>query len=158
MLLFALQLRKSAPHSFIREISPEEANAVPCLLLNAHFDTAIGSPGVSDDRSQVAVLLEVKKLFFLFLGPLPHIKVARAVASTKDLLTPRHGLVVLLNGCEEALQMCSHGFMAARRSPGHSLAQSAARQARAVLNFDSAGAAGPEGQSHPVSEINLNLA
>ena len=108
-------------------LSIAEVDALPGLLMNTHFDTPVGSPGVADDRSQVAIMLDV----------------LRAV-----LYTPLRSdavLVLLFNGCEEALQMCSHGFMMSRTTGDPAaLGTRAARQVRAVLNLDSAGNSGPE--------------
>jgi hypothetical protein len=51
-------------------ISPSDAPAsiLDAVLINAHFDTAIGSPGAADDLSQVGVPLELKALFVFGVG------------------------------------------------------------------------------------------
>ena len=63
------------------------------LLINAHFDTAIGSPGASDDLSHVGVMLETARE--LAGG---HVALPRAV-------------IFLFNGAEEFNWLGAHGFI-----------------------------------------------
>ena len=63
------------------------------LLINAHFDTAIGSPGASDDLSHVGVMLET----------------ARALAGGQVSL-PR-AVILLFNGAEEFNWLGAHGVI-----------------------------------------------
>ena len=61
-------------------ISAEDA-----VLISAHFDSAIGSPGASDDGAQVAVALEV----------------ARLLATGAWAPTLPRAVILLFNGAEE---------------------------------------------------------
>ena len=86
------------------------------VLVNAHFDSPLGSPGASDCASCVAVALEIARTI-----------VANA---SLHLSTP---LVVLFNGGEETLMQASHGFMA---SSAYS------KDLGAFINLESTGAWG----------------
>uniref|UniRef100_A0A182QA03 FXNA-like protease n=1 Tax=Anopheles farauti TaxID=69004 RepID=A0A182QA03_9DIPT len=89
------------------------------LLLNAHFDSAVSSPGAGDDGTMVVVMLELMRLL------------------TQNVTTPTltHGLLFLFNGCEENTMQGAHGFVR-----GHPLAQSVA----AFINLDVAANGGRE--------------
>jgi Peptidase family M28 len=52
-------VRLSCPESAAHPSRECESNAV---LLNAHFDTTLGSPGASDDGSGIAVMLEIIRI------------------------------------------------------------------------------------------------
>ncbi|KAI7862013.1 hypothetical protein BDF14DRAFT_1861093 [Spinellus fusiger] len=92
-----------------------EKNAV---LMNSHFDTAIGSPGASDDGSGTAVMLELIR-----------------VLSQRDWRSYKNSIVFLFNGAEETLQDASHMFITK-----HELKDSI----RTVVNIDSCGTTGTE--------------
>ena len=68
------------------------------LLVNAHYDSTLGSPGASDAASCVAVALEMARVL---------------VANASLPLTAP--VVFLFNGGEETLMQASHGFMASSR-------------------------------------------
>lgn len=52
-------VRLSCPESPANPSRECENNAV---LLNAHFDTTLGSPGASDDGSGIAIMLEIIRI------------------------------------------------------------------------------------------------
>ncbi|EAL41724.3 AGAP007677-PA [Anopheles gambiae str. PEST] len=88
------------------------------LLLNAHFDSAVTSPGAGDDGTMVVVMLELMRQL------------------TQHARSPlQHGLLFLFNGCEENTMQGAHGFVR-----DHPLAQSVA----AFINLDVAANAGRE--------------
>ncbi|XP_055537803.1 endoplasmic reticulum metallopeptidase 1-like [Wyeomyia smithii] len=87
------------------------------LLLNAHFDSAVSSPGAGDDGTMVVVMLEI----------------LRQVAT--HALNLRHGLIFLFNGCEENTMQGAHGFVT-----GHPLAANVS----AFINLDVAANGGRE--------------
>lgn len=64
------------------------------ILLNAHLDSTLPSPGAADDASGVAVMLES----------------IRVLSQTPDLQL-NTALVFLFNGAEESLQDASHLFI-----------------------------------------------
>uniref|UniRef100_A0A182SEU4 FXNA-like protease n=1 Tax=Anopheles maculatus TaxID=74869 RepID=A0A182SEU4_9DIPT len=88
------------------------------LLLNAHFDSAVTSPGAGDDGTMVVVMLELMR---------------QLTQSTKSPM--QHGVLFLFNGCEENTMQGAHGFVR-----GHPLAQSVA----AFINLDVAANSGRE--------------
>ena len=77
-------------------ISAEDA-----VLISAHFDSAIGSPGASDDGAQVAVALEVARLL--------------ATGAWAPIL-PR-AVILLFNGAEEFNWLAAHGFFTDMQAP-----------------------------------------
>jgi hypothetical protein len=83
----------------------------PALLVNTHFDSAIGAPGASDAGACVAVMLETLR-------------------AMRHHPAPRSPVIFLFNGAEESLQQGSHAF-----SAHHPWAS----RVRAVVNMDSAG-------------------
>ncbi|KAG8969548.1 hypothetical protein FRC03_001987 [Tulasnella sp. 419] len=88
------------------------------ILLNAHVDSTLPSPGAADDALSVGIQLEV----------------ARVLINTPTW-EPRHAVVFLFNNAEESLQDGSHLFTT----------QSAiASTVRAVINLEAAGTTGPE--------------
>ncbi|XP_050073121.1 endoplasmic reticulum metallopeptidase 1-like [Anopheles maculipalpis] len=88
------------------------------LLLNAHFDSAVTSPGAGDDGTMVVVMLELMRQL------------------TQSIKSPmQHGVLFLFNGCEENTMQGAHGFVR-----GHPLAQSVA----AFINLDVAANSGRE--------------
>lgn len=99
------------------------------LLINAHYDSALGSPAASDDAASCAAMLEI--LHCLAADPRPFL--------------PDHAVIFLFNGAEETVLQASHGFVT--QHPW-------APQIRAFLNLEAAGAGGKEivfqtGPDHP---------
>ena len=97
------------------------------LLLNCHFDSAIGSPAASDDAVSCSILLEI----------------LRCLSHTPILLN--HSVVFLFNGAEEMILPASHGFIT--QHPW-------AKNIGAFINLEAAGAGGKEvvfqtGPKHP---------
>ncbi|KAI8968494.1 hypothetical protein BDF20DRAFT_908139 [Mycotypha africana] len=92
-----------------------EKNAV---LVNAHFDTTLGSPGASDDGSGIAVMMDIVR-----------------VLSKRDWTGYKNSIVFLFNGAEESLQDASHAFITL-----HELKDTI----RSVVNLDSCGTTGQE--------------
>ena len=84
------------------------------LLLNAHYDSVPAGPGIGDDASGVAVVLEV----------------ARVLLSGQK---PQHDVVLLLDDGEEAGLLGARLFMS-----DHPLA----RRVRAVVNLEARGSGG----------------
>ncbi|XP_029726458.2 endoplasmic reticulum metallopeptidase 1 [Aedes albopictus] len=87
------------------------------LLLNAHFDSAVTSPGAGDDGTMTVVLLEVLRQM------------------AQHNLGLQHGVIFLLNGCEENTMQGAHGFVT-----GHPLAANVS----AFINLDVAANGGRE--------------
>ena len=114
--------------------NPEHA-----LLINAHYDSALGSPAASDDAVSCATMLEI--LQSLALDPKPFL--------------PDHSIIFLFNGAEETILQASHGFVT--EHPW-------AREVRAFLNLEAAGAGGKEivfqtGPDHPwLARVYANVA
>ncbi|GAB5585290.1 hypothetical protein Unana1_00190 [Umbelopsis nana] len=108
-------VRLSCPESPANPSRECENNAV---LLNAHFDTTLGSPGASDDGSGIAIMLEIIRIM--------------SQASWDGY---KNSVVFLFNGAEESLQDASHAFITM-----HELKDSI----RAVVNVDSCGTTGRE--------------
>ncbi|XP_049542714.1 endoplasmic reticulum metallopeptidase 1-like [Anopheles darlingi] len=94
----------------------------PYLLLNAHFDSAVTSPGAGDDGTMVVVMLEVMR------------QLTQATVVDGSLLL-RHGVLFLFNGCEENTMQGAHAF-----ASGHPLAERVA----AFINLDVAANGGRE--------------
>lgn len=87
------------------------------LLLNAHFDSAVTSPGAGDDGTMTVVMLEVLRQISKYALPL------------------QHGIIFLFNGCEENMMQGAHGFVT-----GHPLAVNVS----AFINLDVAANGGRE--------------
>ena len=84
--------------NFVVRISSMEMNEAvldsqPAVLVNAHFDSFVTSPGASDDGVGVGVMLEV----------------IRAIAFNRKAL--QYPIVFLFNGAEENNQQAAHGFI-----------------------------------------------
>ncbi|KAG0006003.1 hypothetical protein BGZ79_010651 [Entomortierella chlamydospora] len=87
------------------------------ILLNAHYDTTLGSPGAVDDALPVGVMMEIIRI----VSQRPTLK--------------KNSLIFLFNGGEESLQDASHSFITM-----HELRHSI----RAVINLEGCGTSGPE--------------
>ncbi|KAF9569516.1 hypothetical protein EC968_002603 [Mortierella alpina] len=87
------------------------------VLLNAHYDTTLGSPGAVDDALGCGVMMEIIRIM------------SRRPAPKKN------SVIFLFNGGEESLQDASHSFITA-----HELKDSV----RAVVNLEACGTSGPE--------------
>eukprot|EP00939_MAST-03C_sp_MAST-3C-sp1_P004220 g4220.t1 len=103
----------------LRAVDADENDVdhLPSVLINAHFDSALGTVAASDDVFQVAVMLEV----------------------FRNLLhTPGYddvNFIFLFNGAEETILQGSHGF-----TTQHPWASSV----KAVINLEAAGSGGRE--------------
>ncbi|CAI7920879.1 unnamed protein product [Closterium sp. NIES-54] len=102
-----------------------DPDEVPSVLMNAHFDSALGSPGAGDCATCVAAMLEVLRLY------------------VEGDRMPTVPLVFLFNGGEEVFMKASHGFITR-----HHWSETVG----AMVNFEAAGTALPEMvvQSGPV--------
>ncbi|CAI8010143.1 Endoplasmic reticulum metallopeptidase 1 [Geodia barretti] len=99
------------------------------VLVNAHYDSAVGSPAASDDAVSCGTMLEI----------------LRALASDPQPFLADHSIVFLFNGAEETVLQASHGFIT--QHPW-------ANEVRVFLNLEAAGAGGKEivfqtGPGHP---------
>ncbi|KAJ7056182.1 hypothetical protein C8F01DRAFT_1029694 [Mycena amicta] len=88
------------------------------LLLNAHLDSTLPSPGAADDALSVGVMIECM----------------RVLVNTPEW-SPAHAVILLFNHAEESLQDGSHLF-----STQHEIAPTV----RAVINLEAAGTTGRE--------------
>lgn len=98
------------------------------LLINCHFDSAIGSPAASDDAVSCAIMLEM----------------LRSLSTSPPTLLD-HAIIFLFNGAEEMVLPASHGFIT--QHPW-------AKEIKAFVNMEAAGAGGKEivfqtGPKHP---------
>ncbi|KXZ43006.1 hypothetical protein GPECTOR_107g150 [Gonium pectorale] len=75
-------------------ITPRAARGRKGLLVASHQDSAVASPGASDDVAMVAVMLEA----------------ARALLSRPTRALPAAPLVLLFDGGEESICQAGHGF------------------------------------------------
>ncbi|CAI5524328.1 unnamed protein product [Closterium sp. Naga37s-1] len=102
-----------------------DPDEVPSVLMNAHFDSALGSPGAGDCATCVAAMLEVLRLY------------------VEGDRMPTVPLIFLFNGGEEVFMKASHGFITR-----HHWSETVG----AMVNFEAAGTALPEMvvQSGPV--------
>ncbi|KAF9900726.1 hypothetical protein EC991_006946 [Linnemannia zychae] len=87
------------------------------VLLNAHYDTTLGSPGAVDDALPIGVMMELIRIL-----------------SQRSALK-KNSLIFLFNGGEESLQDASHSFI-----NNHPLKKSV----KAVINLEGCGTTGPE--------------
>ncbi|EAU90683.2 hypothetical protein CC1G_03952 [Coprinopsis cinerea okayama7 len=88
------------------------------LLVNAHLDSTLPSPGAADDAISVGVMLDCM----------------RVLVDTPNW-SPKHAVIFLFNNAEESLQDGSHLY--ATQHP-------TAKTARAVINLEAAGTTGRE--------------
>merc|ERR1719321_2072751 len=99
-------------------VAPKGAHARgPAVLVNAHYDSTVGTPGASYCASCVGVGLEMV-----------HAVVHNA---SLELAGP---LILVLNGAEETFMQAAHGFL---QHPWSS-------QVGAVINLESTGSGGPD--------------
>ncbi|KAG6852572.1 hypothetical protein C0991_010901, partial [Blastosporella zonata] len=91
------------------------------VLVNAHLDSTLPSPGAADDAIAVGVMLDCM----------------RVLVNTPDW-SPKHAIILLFNHAEESLQDGSHLF-----STQHPIASTRA-SVRAVINLEAAGTTGRE--------------
>lgn len=94
----------------------------PSVLLSAHFDTTLGSPGAADCASCVGVLLE-------------HARALVAANAAGSGEPPAAPLVFLFNGGEESFMQAAHGFV-----DQHPWAPSIG----VVINVEATGSHGPD--------------
>lgn len=99
------------------------------LLINCHFDSALGAIAASDDAVSCAILLET----------------LRCLSSPPSPALLDHALIFLFNGAEEMILPASHGFVTQHQWAG---------QVRAFVNLEAAGSGGREvvfqtGPKHP---------
>jgi Zn-dependent M28 family amino/carboxypeptidase len=88
------------------------------LLLNAHLDSTLPSPGAADDGAGVAILYEILRV--LTTPPLPKL---------------HHSIILLFNNGEESLQDASHLYITQHETKD---------SVRAVVNLEACGVSGPE--------------
>ncbi|XP_021899641.1 endoplasmic reticulum metallopeptidase 1, partial [Carica papaya] len=81
----------------MRISSLDSQDTDPSVLLNAHFDSPLGSPGAGDCGSCVASLLELARL------------------SVDSGWVPTRPIIFLFNGAEELFLLGAHGFMKTNR-------------------------------------------
>ncbi|OWA52742.1 Endoplasmic reticulum metallopeptidase 1 [Hypsibius exemplaris] len=115
-------------HNVLVRIGPlhEYSESNRTLLVNCHFDAAIGVDGASDDLSQCVTMLE-----------------ALTVLAQRAPL--KHRVLFLFNGAEESILQASHGFVTQ-----HPWAQ----DVTAFINLEAAGSGGRDvlfqtGPKHP---------
>lgn len=100
----------------VARIMPRDAKETDHhILLNAHFDNVVLSPGAGDDGTMVAVILEMMRI--LAKNPL------------------KHPVIFLFNGCEENSLQGAHSFVKNHRWMSH---------VSLLINLDVAGAGGKE--------------
>ncbi|WFD00250.1 hypothetical protein MYAM1_002998 [Malassezia yamatoensis] len=88
------------------------------LLLNAHIDSTLPSPGAADDGAGVAIMMELLRV--LTLPGAPRVK---------------HGIILLFNNGEESLQDASQLYMTQHKETNQNI--------RAVINMEACGTSGP---------------
>ncbi|KAJ3908844.1 hypothetical protein F5879DRAFT_935898 [Lentinula edodes] len=100
----------------VRLSNGTEASKEHSVLVNAHLDSTLPTPGAADDAICVGIMLEA----------------IRVLIESKDW-EPRHAVIFLFNNAEESLQDGSHLF-----STQHEVAHTV----RAVINLEAAGTTG----------------
>ena len=124
------------------------AGGMPALLLAAHYDSTVGSPGAADAAACVAVALEAARALVSRPPPPPAAasrpqptttlaarrRAATAAAAAAAPYGPASPIILLFNGAEEALMQGAFGFTAS--SPW-------AADVGAFINLEATGADGP---------------
>lgn len=95
-----------------------EESKANSLLVNAHLDSTLPSPGAADDAAGVSIMMEALRVLTLRGAP-----------------RVRHGLVLLFNNGEESLQDASHLYMTQEVITRPTV--------RAVVNLEGCGVSGP---------------
>ncbi|GAU98777.1 hypothetical protein RvY_09877 [Ramazzottius varieornatus] len=113
-------------HNILVRVSPRNVETNRTLLVNCHFDAAIGVDGASDDLSQCVIMLDTL-----------------AVLARRGALPGR--ILFLFNGAEESILQASHGFVT--QHPW-------AKEVTAFVNLEAAGSGGRDvlfqtGPKHP---------
>ncbi|KAK4760488.1 hypothetical protein SAY87_005381 [Trapa incisa] len=101
----------------MRISSADSQDSDPSVLINGHFDSALGSPGAGDCASCVASMLELARL------------------TVNSGWVPYRPIIFLFNGAEELFMLGAHGFMKTckwRDTIG------------AVINVEASGTGGPD--------------
>ncbi|KAL5055448.1 hypothetical protein RYX36_036130 [Vicia faba] len=101
----------------MRISSIDSKDTDPSVLVNAHFDGPLGSPGAGDCGSCVASMLEI----------------ARLIVDSGSAL--RRPVIFLFNGAEELFMLGSHGFM--KTNKWHDTIG-------AFINVEASGTGGPD--------------
>lgn len=103
-----VQIRHSYDNltSIVVRLSPNEYNNEESLLINAHVDSAIGSPGVSDELSGVGIMMELIR-GIVSTNNNPIIEEKKVVHQHK-LKRP---IIFLFNGAEEVILQGAHSFI-----------------------------------------------
>ena len=104
----------------VRISDGSEESKEHALLLNAHLDSTLPSPGAADDGIGVAILLEALRILTL--------------PGTGRRLG--HSIILLFNDGEESLQDASHLYITQHNETRSSV--------RAVVNLEACGTSGPE--------------
>lgn len=115
--------------NIVVRVSRKGSDRKHAFMVNAHYDSALGSVAASDDAVSCGTMLEA----------------IRCLSSEPDPLLADHALIFLFNGAEETFLQASHGFIT--QHPW-------AKTIRAFLNLEAAGAGGKEivfqtGPDHP---------
>ena len=101
------------------KVTPKSAErSGSALLVNAHFDSAIASPGAADCAACTAIAVEV----------------ARTIVSNQSL-SLESPVIFLLNGGEETYMNAAHGFL---------ISHPWARDIKQFINIESTGSYGPD--------------
>jgi hypothetical protein len=102
----------------VRISDGSDAGKEHAVLLNAHLDSTLPSPGAADDGAGIAILLELLRI--LTTPPRPRLN---------------HAVILLFNNGEESLQDASHLY-STQHDTRHSV--------RGVVNLEACGTSGPE--------------
>lgn len=115
--------------NIVVRLSTKGSDRSHAFLVNAHYDSALGTVAASDDAVSCGIMLEA----------------IRCLSSDPAPLLAEHALIFLFNGAEETFLQASHGFVMQHPWAG---------TVRAFLNLEAAGAGGREivfqtGPDHP---------
>ncbi|KAF9644527.1 hypothetical protein BDM02DRAFT_3121775 [Thelephora ganbajun] len=114
----------------VRVSNGTDAGKAHAILVNAHLDSTLPSPGAADDALSCGVMLEAFRVLTQTPGWSPH-----------------HSIIFLFNNAEESLQDGSHLY---------STQDPSASSVRAVINLEAAGTTGPEMLFQATSEQMIN--